>query len=167
MGFDTEVTIMVHRFRKKWIPASQRFTLAILRVLTTFKPLKIKFKINGVVKCGEFVVVTSANGQCCGGAYYIAPEAQLQDGMMDICFIDKMSKMRMIKVINSAKTGSHVKDPHVHMRRTNHIKIHCDKPSPLNIDGEVLNANSYDIKVEKQAITMFNDQKFIEEIIGK
>jgi YegS/Rv2252/BmrU family lipid kinase len=166
IGFDTEVTIAIHKFRKKWVPVSQRLTLAIVSTLATFKPLDVKFKIGGDTKRGKFVVVVAANGPRFGGGYYIAPEANLQDGLMDICFIDEMSKLKLVKVISAAKTGSHVKSPYVHIRRTDHIKIHSEKPFALNFDGEIYSANSYDIRIHKQAIAVFNDRKFIQEIAG-
>lgn len=167
MGFTTETTAAVFKkYRKKWIPKQMRFTLAIINTLATFKPLRIKFNIHGVTKEEHSTVIVAANGQRFGGEYFIAPEADIQDGQMDICFVDAMNVRTLVPLISSVKTGEHVKNPNVHMRKTDHIKISCDKKVSFDVDGELLDGQKIDVKILKGAQQFYNDTSLIKEIIN-
>ncbi|MDR1300788.1 MAG: diacylglycerol kinase family lipid kinase [Candidatus Nomurabacteria bacterium] len=166
MGFSTNVTVAAsQKFRRKWIPKKARFPLSILHTVATFRPMKIKFTINGTTKEERSTIIVAANGSRFGLEYFIAPEADLRDGEMDICFVDAVSLPVLIPLINSVKTGEHVKNPNVHMRRTDHVKIQSEKHVSFDIDGELMTANKLDIKIIRGGVTIFNDQKFIREIV--
>jgi YegS/Rv2252/BmrU family lipid kinase len=166
MGFTTDVTVAITRkFRKKWIPKQMRFTLAILNTLATFRPLQIKFNIHGVTKSEKSTVIVAANGQRFGGEYHVAPDADLQDGEMDICFVDAMSIPALIPLISSVKTGEHIKNPNVHMRKTDHVKIYSDKKVNFDVDGELFEDHKIDIKILKKALTFYNDQSLVKDIL--
>ena len=166
MGFSTDVTAAVEKFRQKWMPKQMRFTLSILNTLATFKPMRIKFHMNGATKEESSTIIVAANGERFGGEYFIAPGANIQDGQMDVCFVDAMKLRELISVIGKVKTGEHVKNPNVHIRRTNRIRIETEKEVSFDVDGELMKGNRVDVKILKGALTFYNDQSLIREIIN-
>ena len=166
MGFSTDVTVAItKKYRKNWIPKQMRFTLAILNTIVTFRPLRIKFNINGVTKEESSTIIVAANGQRFGGEYFIAPGADLQDGQMDICFVDAMSTPKLVSLISSVKTGTHVKNPNVHMRQTDHVKMYSAKKVNFDVDGELFEGRKVDVRILKGALDFYNDPSLVKEII--
>jgi YegS/Rv2252/BmrU family lipid kinase len=166
MGFDTAIAEAVEKFRKPYIPVRQRYHLAIIDTMIHFKPMDIEFKVDGVKKREKFMIVAAGNGKRVGGEYFITPDADLQDGKLDIGFCDEMSKLALAPLFGKVKKGTHGENPNIHFRKTDHIVIESEAGIPLQVDGEIFNARKHDIRVKKQAIKMFNDQKLINEIIN-
>jgi diacylglycerol kinase family enzyme len=85
---------------------------------------------------------------------------------MDVCFVDAMSIPALIPLVNSVKTGGHVKNPNVHMRKTDHLKIESAKDVSFDVDGELISGRKIDIKILKGALTFHNDPSLVKEIVN-
>ncbi|MDR0955762.1 MAG: diacylglycerol kinase family lipid kinase, partial [Candidatus Nomurabacteria bacterium] len=137
-GIDTEVSLTMTNMRnKKFIPASQRYPLAIAKAILTFRAMRMEFSLGpGKSKSDRFMIVSASNGRQVGGEYLIAPSADLQDGKLDICFAEKISKLRLPPLIGALKSGKHGEDPNVHLRQTSHLKLKSPREITMNLDGE-------------------------------
>ena len=71
----------------------------------------------------------------------------------------------MIPLILTLKKGKHGGKRRVHKIRTNHIDLEFEQEVIFNVDGEKLNGKKFVIDVLPKAITLFNDNDFVEEIM--
>jgi len=76
-----------------------------------------------------------------------------------------MPKLKMIPLILKLKKGKHEGKRRVHKIRTNHIDLEFEEEVIFNVDGEKLKGNKFIIDVLPKAITLFNDNEFVEEIV--
>jgi diacylglycerol kinase family enzyme len=53
------------------------------------------------------LVVAFANGYCYGGGYYCAPEAKIDDGLIDVCLIKKVGKLKAAGFMKVYREGKH------------------------------------------------------------
>ena len=96
--------------------------------------------------------VSVANTETTGGGMKIAPGAQPDDGLFDICLVREVGKWDLLRQLTKVFDGSHVKHPAVTMLRASRIALDADPPQPLLIDGEVCGTTPATITIQRQAL---------------
>ena len=91
---------------------------------------------SGETISGRRLLVSVGNGHRTGGAFYMNPDAVPDDGVLDVCVIDPMSRVRMLGLLPRSFNGSHPAHPKVRMLRAESISIASDGWYPMHIDGE-------------------------------
>jgi len=101
-------------------------------------------------------VTAMGTGQSCGGGFEAAPRANLCDGLMDVCAIDKISRFTFVSLVSSYKKGTYLDNAkamrYIRHRRVPHFKMEFDTPVAICIDGEIKGAKSVDFEVVKNAL---------------
>lgn len=80
--------------------------------------------------------VAVANSKAYGGGMRLAPDAELQDGLLDVVRIDAVSRLRFLASLPRVFKGTHVELPSVHVERAAAVEISADRPFTLYADGE-------------------------------
>lgn len=164
-GVDAEVANNVDILRKTKIPTSQLYNASIVYTFVKFKPKKVKLKTNIKNIEGKYTILSICNGGYYGGGFNIAPKSQLTDGLLDIYYAEEMSKLKMIPLILKVKNGKHEGKRKVHKFRTNHVEIELEENVTFNVDGEKLKNNKFVIDIIPNAIKVYNDDEFVQDII--
>lgn len=113
-------------------------------------------KINGETIDAEQTMICVCNGRYYGGGFNPVPEADPCDGMLDVLLVKKVSRLQVPGVIGKYKNGRYAELPHlVRHFRTNAVTILCDKPTPINLDGELRMAQQVDIRIADEKIRFF------------
>ena len=164
-GIDAEVANNIDKLRNTIIPTSQIYNASIIYTFTNFKHKRIKIKTNIKNIDTKYTILSICNGAYYGGGFNIAPKSTLTDGLLDIYYAEKMSKIKMIPLILRLKKGKHEGKRRIHKFRTNHIEIEFEEDVTFNVDGEKLTGKKFVINVLPKAITIFNDDEFVEEVL--
>ena len=167
MGIDAEVANNLDIFRKTKIPTSQLYNASIVYTFANFKFKKMNFKTKIKNINEEFSILSICNGGYYGGGFNIAPKSELTDGLLDVYFGEKMSKIKMIPLLLKLKKGKHEGKRYLHKFRTNHIEIQLEQNITFNVDGEKLTDNKFVIDVLPKAICVHNDIDLTEKILSK
>jgi diacylglycerol kinase (ATP) len=77
------------------------------------------------------------NSRLIGGGRLIAPEAVIDDGLLDVCLIEAMSAVEFIALARKVADGEHVHDPRVLYLQASAIEIDLARAVKVNTDGEV------------------------------
>jgi YegS/Rv2252/BmrU family lipid kinase len=105
----------------------------------------------------EFYTFAVQNGQTYGGGFDICPQANLSDGLFDICYATPpLSKFEAARLFMRAKDGKHLTDKHIHFKKGSKIKLVFSDIVPAQIDGEPIPAYEYDISVMPQALNVLS-----------
>ena len=106
---------------------------------------------DGEIIDSELLLTAIGNGQYCGGGFDAVPRAVLNDGLMDVCIIDKITRMTFLKLVKSYKSGTHLENKKaqsfIRYRRVSHFRMEFDSPIPICVDGEIKGAKSIDFEV--------------------
>lgn len=164
-GVDAEVANNVDILRKTKIPTSQLYNASIVYTFVKYKSKRMKLhtKIKDIDE--KYTILSICNGEYYGGGFNIAPKAQLTDGMLDIYYAEKMSKLKMIPLIIKLKNGKHEGKRRIHKFRTNHVEINFEENITFNVDGEKLTGNHFIIDIIPKAIKIYNDDEFVQSIM--
>jgi diacylglycerol kinase (ATP) len=132
-GFDAIVNRRANRM--KFPKGPSRYTVAMLLELVSFNALKYRAKVNGKDREIEGMLCAVANGPSYGGGMLVAPEATIDDGLLDLFIVHKISKPELIKVFPKVFTGEHVTHPAVEIVRATEVTL-ISSGVPVYADGE-------------------------------
>lgn len=164
-GIDAEIGNNMDKLRNTIIPTSQLYNASIVYTFVKFKHKKMRLKTNIKNIEAKYTILSICNGSYYGGGFKIAPKSRLEDGLLDIYYVEEMPKLKMIPLILKLKKGKHEGRRKVHKFRTNHVELELDEEITFNVDGEKLTDKKFIIDVLPKAVTLFNDNDFVEEIM--
>ena len=87
------------------------------------------------------LLVAIANTRIYGGAAVIAPDAEPDDGLFDVCIAQDMSAIRLATSIPKLFTGKHINLHEITMYKGKSIIISAPKPIPVHVDGEPMDGS--------------------------
>ena len=101
------------------IPSSQIYNASIIYTFIKFKNKRVKIHTNIKDIDEKYTILSICNGEYYGGGFNIAPKAELTDGLLDIYYAEKMSKLNMIPIILKLKKGKHEGKRRIHSEEKN------------------------------------------------
>ena len=113
-------------------------------------------EVNGETVDQDFTMICVCNGRFYGGGFNPVPTADPSDGLLDVLLVEKVSRMQVAAVIGKYKSGRYAELPHlVRHLQTDSVTIRCDKPTPINVDGELRMAKNVTMSVAPEKIRFF------------
>jgi len=152
VGFDAHVA---HDFAMQPKRGLSTYVSQSVKNFIKAEPYQFDITLEGNTFSTEAYFISVANGNQFGNNFTIAPKASLQDGLLDVIVVKKMSKARMIwailKQIKSGEVGRH-EERNFHKKevlyfQTDKLIIHNHQLAPLHIDGDPAET-SKKIKIE-------------------
>lgn len=113
-------------------------------------------EVNGERIDGKKTLVCACNGRFYGGGFNPVPEADPADGMLEVLVVEKVSRLKVAQVVSNYKKGLYAQYPKlIRHFRTDHVRIICDKPTSINLDGELRTAQVVDFRIAPEKIRFF------------
>ena len=113
-------------------------------------------EINGETLDAQQTLICACNGRYYGGGFNPVPEADPTDGLLDVLLVTKVNAFQVARVIGRYKDGLYTTLPHlVRHVKTTELKILCDRPTPVQLDGEMLTAQEVVISVSPKKQRFF------------
>ncbi len=153
-GFDSEVADFAHRHRQ--IPGGWvGYFGAALLLLARYRFKTVRVRGDGWAFEGETLLVATANCPAYGGGMWIAPTAQLDDGLLHVCIVRATSKWRILRLLPTVFSGEHVREPEVSLHPAKQVHLDSDEPIPLFADGEPVGTTPATVTVVPNALRVF------------
>jgi YegS/Rv2252/BmrU family lipid kinase len=135
-GFDSDA----NRIANEASPRLGRLVYAYgaLRALVSWRAARFEIELDPPGPRHAFVgySVAAANSQAYGGGMLLAPDALLDDGLLDVVVIEHVSKLRLLVNLPKVFRGAHMDLPWVHVFRAADVEISADRPFTLYADGD-------------------------------
>lgn len=147
IGFDTMVGLEAAKM--KGIHSSLSYVFGAVKTLIAFAPSP-RLIIEYDDKTAELtpIQVSLMNGRRMGGSFYMGPQAVLNDGLLDICMVRRMSRMKLVKMIAHYTKGTQEKAAGVTMGRASSIVLTAAE------GGMVVHADGETICLEGKSLTV-------------
>jgi len=100
--------------------------------------------------CGYSVVV--GNSKAYGGGMLVLPQAELDDGLLDVMFSAEASKLHFLGSLPKVFKGTHVDDKSVTMLSGSRIELAADRPFTIYADGDPIGELPATIEVEPRSL---------------
>ncbi len=110
-GFDAQVAEDVHTYGKSPMLGGQGSYIASLAVNFFVRGLDHRWTvtIDGRAFSGSFALAAVCNGRHYGGGFTPVPQAKLDDGLLNVLLMDKISRVAFLRYVGSYKNGEHEK----------------------------------------------------------
>ena len=148
-GFDSLVNERANSMRFPKGPA--KYNVAMALELPKFKPLEYKFVIDGKSYQREAMLIAAGNGNSYGGGMLVCPDADMQDGLLDLMILNPVSKREFVMIFPSVYQGKHVEHPQVEIIRAKEISI--EAKAICYADGERVGPMPANISVAEKALS--------------
>jgi YegS/Rv2252/BmrU family lipid kinase len=147
IGFDAQVGIEAQKIR--WLRGQAVYLAALVRnLLFTYRTPQVTLQLDDQLLKQPITLCTIGNGRCSGGGFWVTPQAQIDDGLLDVCIIAGLSKRRMLALTPQVMKGVHIHDPAVRMVHARRITITSSEPLPVHADGEILYSDAHQLEIE-------------------
>jgi diacylglycerol kinase (ATP) len=112
------------------------FFYALVRVFLEWQNTVVDVDIDGERRSARMHDVIVANGQYHGGAMWLAPEAQPDDGLFDVLTIGDVTKLDFATTAPKLYRGTHLSHPKVDLVRARVVAVDAHERLPIELDGE-------------------------------
>jgi YegS/Rv2252/BmrU family lipid kinase len=150
-GFDSEANRIANQ--TKLVKGNLVYAYGALRALAGWRPANFDVRVDG----GETHRVTgytiaAANSKAYGGGMFMAPDASLEDGLLDVVMVQQVPKLRFLRLLPTVFKGEHVKQPSVQVLRTVEVEVRADRPFTMYADGDPIGQLPVTIRALKGAV---------------
>jgi YegS/Rv2252/BmrU family lipid kinase len=136
VGFDSDANRVANE--AKLIRGNLVYAYAALRTLATWKPARFTVTVDGRRREFSGFTVAAANSKAYGGGMYLAPDAELDDGKLDVVMVAEQSMWRSVRCLTKAFKGTHLDEPAISVARGEVVEIAADRPFRVYADGDPL-----------------------------
>lgn len=159
IGFDSKVNYDCVKNRKKHKNIKKAYNAAIIKNLLKPWNDKVQVCVDGKeLYNGKVLLMSFANGEFYGGGYHCAPFAKIDDGLIDVCLVKKVSRLTFARLIPYYKNGTlHELNVAKRLTRTKKgkkITITSDKTLTVTIDGETFFWKNIDISILPKSLRL-------------
>jgi diacylglycerol kinase (ATP) len=112
------------------------FAAVVLTIMRHYDVLEMKLKTDQDEWQQDVMMLAICNGPREGGGFLTAPEAVVDDGLLNFTAVKKMSRAMMFRMIPEFMNGSHGKFKQIAMGTLKSIDIDCPQSLVLHLDGE-------------------------------
>ena len=151
-GVDSLASEIVDRVTR--LPRSVHYPYAAVRSLLQFSPTRFTVEVDGRRTEEQAYMVVVANSGYYGAGMHIAPDASLDDGVLDVVVVRAASKLRLIRSMPRLYDGSHVELDDVLVLRGRHVAVTSGAPVTAYGDGERLAPLPVTATVRPAALTV-------------
>ncbi|MDH4138998.1 MAG: diacylglycerol kinase family lipid kinase [Coriobacteriia bacterium] len=155
IGLDARVTAKAveTKVRTGWsgLPLYLRALFFVLFRQFYSHPVRIQFDDEPAVDL-DMLLIAMTNGPTYGGGFFITPRAISDDGLLDVCYLDRLSLPGALWRLPFLVLGKHENMRPVHTSRHARVRLWSEKPVEGQIDGEVLLDSHYDVQVLPKAL---------------
>jgi YegS/Rv2252/BmrU family lipid kinase len=133
-GFDSDANRIANE-APSWL-GGQVYAYGALRALAAWKPATFTIDLDGTERTYRGYSIIAANSSCYGGGMRIAPDARLDDGLLDIVLTEHIGRLRFLVKLGKVFKGTHIHEPNVHVLRGRAVRIAADRPFTIYADGD-------------------------------
>jgi diacylglycerol kinase (ATP) len=159
VGLDGEVARRANRL-PRWLRGHGGYVLTAVPTIFTFAPLPMKILTSSEGKDESWtvrsdqptLVAAFANTPSFGGGMKIAPRAKMHDGLLDVCIVGAVSRLRLFRLFPSVYSGLHLSIPEVDYFQAGRARVETEHPLDVYADGEYVCRTPVEVGVHRAAL---------------
>jgi YegS/Rv2252/BmrU family lipid kinase len=149
-GFDSDANRIANE--AKLVKGDAVYLYAALRALASWKPATFTVIVDGEHHKMTGYAVAVGNSKAYGGGMFVLPQAELDDGKLDVMLTRHISKLRALRELPKVFKGTHGDSDHVEFLRGEEIEVSADRPFVIYADGDPIGATPAMLRVERRCL---------------
>jgi diacylglycerol kinase (ATP) len=152
MGLDAEAAHLANTKFKR-LPGVTRYLAGAIWEFFNGRTTELHVEIDGVAWNGRVLFVAVANSTRYGSGVRIAPEAKMDDGLIDVALVQEIRLARLVEAIPIVLTSGDLRGfPEVKRYRCKRIVLEAERPAKVHGDGELLGETPVELSVVPRAV---------------
>jgi YegS/Rv2252/BmrU family lipid kinase len=161
VGLDGEVSRRANRL-PRWLRGRGGYLLSLIPTIFRFAPLpmKISTPAEGAGRNADWIVRSSqptllaafANTPVYGGGMKIAPEAKMDDGVLDVCIVGGVDPFKLFCTFPTVYAGRHLGIREVEYFKASRVRVETEHPLDVYADGEYVCRTPVEVAVQSAAL---------------
>jgi YegS/Rv2252/BmrU family lipid kinase len=155
VGFDSDANRIANE-APAWL-GGLVYAYGALRALASWRPARFEVELDPPGERLSFTAfsVGAANSKTYGGGMRAAPDAMLDDGLLEVVVVEDIGKLRFLtKILPKVFSGTHVHEAGVSVFRAHDVSVHADRPFTMYADGDPIGELPVRVRALQGAITM-------------
>jgi YegS/Rv2252/BmrU family lipid kinase len=149
-GFDSEANRIANE--AKFVRGNAVYLYAALRALAAWKPAAFSVTVDGERHDASGYSVAIGNSKAYGGGMFVLPEAELDDGKLDVLISRDASKIAFLRGVFQTFKAAHVDSPNAQFLRGATIEVSSDRPFVIYGDGDPIGTTPATMRVEQRCL---------------
>ena len=145
IGFGAMVTIRSHQ-----LPLLRGFIMYLTAVIQTIlldhNAMRMQIEVDGQKVEESVIYLILCNGPREGGGFLVAPDAKIDDGLLDYAMITNVSRLKMFRIVPEVMKGTHGRFKEVTLGRCKKFTLTSDRPLYIHADGEIFSGPGTDVR---------------------
>ncbi len=129
------------------------YVLTGVKKFVALHPTRARFTSGGeTLHDGDFLVFAVGNARRTGGGVRLTSEAEISDGLLDLCVVEGMSHLEFVRIAPQLRAGTHVEHPKVVYRQVRSVTVEAEHELSVNADGEPMTARRFEYHMAPRQI---------------
>ncbi len=134
-GFDSTANRIANETRL--VRGRLVYVYGALRALAGWKPATFTVELDGgELRMVRGYTIAAANAKAYGGGMMMAPDASLEDGLLEIVIVGDAPRLRFLALLPTVFNGAHVRQPNVEVIRSSSVRISASREFTMYADGD-------------------------------
>jgi diacylglycerol kinase (ATP) len=165
VGLDGEVSRCANRL-PRWLRGHGGYVLSLAPTIFTFAPLPMKIltlaesnDVGNHENAGwttrsdqPTLLAAFANTPLYGGGMKIAPQAKMDDGLLDVCIVGGVDPFKLFCMFPTIYSGGHLSIEQVEYFQAARVRVETEYPLDVYADGEFVCRTPVEVGVERAAL---------------
>lgn len=151
LGLVTDVTAAASRLKCLGVGA---YTLGVIYRTAFLRTLHLSLEIDGETIERDATFLEISNSRYTAD-FLMAPEARIDDGLLDVTLLGRLTRRRLLRLFPTVFSGDHVHHDEVETFKARHITITNEHPTALSPDGELAGATPAEVTCMPRALEVF------------
>lgn len=123
------------------------YVIAVLKALNSLTELDVQINFNNEVAKGKYLLITIGNGRTSGGGFYLNPDADPSDGILDLTTVSFANKLKIISNLPYALIDKLKKVDIARFYKAKKLQLELKTPYYVHLDGEVVSRSAIDLQI--------------------
>ena len=157
-GFDSDANRIANE-APSWL-GGLVYAYGALRALLSWRPARFELELEGGERhtaVGYSIAI--ANSRAYGGGMFVAPDAMLDDGLLDVVVSERTGKLRFLANLPRVFKGTHVELPQVRVFRAAAVTVSADRPFVMYADGDPIGTLPVRVSALPGAVTVMTPER--------
>jgi len=157
VGLDAEAAQFANGVYRK-MRGRSRYLLSAIRALAEFRGVQVSVSLEGTEQNslqGAALVLGVLNTPSYGGGLRLAPEANLEDGRLDLVLLENLSVSEIARMLPRLAISGEIRTQRIQRHNITRARIETERPCAFQADGEIIGMTPVEISVVPRAIRVW------------
>jgi diacylglycerol kinase (ATP) len=149
IGLDAEAARFANGVYRK-MRGRSRYLLSAVRALWGFRGIGVRISLEGAEQSslqGTALVLGILNTPSYGGGFRLAPEASLNDGLLDLVMLGDLRVLEIARMLPRLAMSGELRTERIQRHCVKRVRIETERPCAFHADGEIIGMTPVEIVV--------------------